>query len=86
VPTLDEQFSLTLALYEEMLAHHGTRIGIRHARKHLGWALDTAAETVGVSPESLKAARGAVLTAEEPAEVKRRLTAAYEGFAWRAAA
>jgi tRNA-dihydrouridine synthase B len=85
-PSLDEQFSLTLALYEEMLAHHGTRIGIRHARKHLGWALDTAAETAGVAGEGLKAARGSVLTADEPAEVKRRLASAYEGFAWRAAA
>ncbi len=31
------------ALYEEMLAHHGVRIGAAHARKHLGWALDAAA-------------------------------------------
>jgi nifR3 family TIM-barrel protein len=86
VPTLDEQFTLTLALYEEMLAHHGMRIGLRHARKHLGWALDTAAETSGASAEGLKSARGVVLTAEEPAEVKRRLASAYDGFAWKAAA
>lgn len=85
-PPLDEQFTLTLALYEEMLAHHGVRIGIRHARKHLGWALDTAAETVGASAESLKSARAHVLTSDEPAQVKRRLAAAYQGFAWRAAA
>jgi tRNA-dihydrouridine synthase B len=85
-PPLDQQLTLTLALYEEMLAHHGTRIGLRHARKHLGWALDTAAETAGAAPESLKAARGFVLTAEEPSDVKRRLAAAYDGFAWRAAA
>jgi tRNA-dihydrouridine synthase len=85
-PSLDEQRALTLALYDEMLSHHGTRIGTKHARKHLGWALDTAAETAGASPEQLKAARTDVLPAEEPAEVKRRLCAAYEGFAWRAAA
>jgi tRNA-dihydrouridine synthase B len=85
-PTLDDQFALTLALYEDMLAHHGTRIGLRHARKHLGWALDAAAETAGAGAESLKSARGFVLTAEEPADVKRRLASAYDGFAWRAAA
>jgi nifR3 family TIM-barrel protein len=85
-PSLDEQRALTLALYDEMLSHHGTRIGTKHARKHLGWALDTAAETAGASAEQLKAARTDVLPAEEPAEVKRRLCAAYEGFAWRAAA
>jgi nifR3 family TIM-barrel protein len=85
-PSLDEQLALTLALYDEMLTHHGTRIGTKHARKHLGWALDTAAETAGASADHLKSARGDVLPAEEPADVKRRLCAAYEGFAWRAAA
>src|SRR4029077_20930601 len=50
-PSLGEQFTLTAALYDEMLTHHGARIGVRHARKHLGWALDAAAETAGISPE-----------------------------------
>jgi nifR3 family TIM-barrel protein len=85
-PSLQEQLELTLALYEEMLAHHGARIGVKHARKHLGWALDTAAETAGASADELKAARAFVLPLDEPAEVKRRLAAAYEDFAWRAAA
>ena len=74
------------ALYEEMLTHHGARIGVRHARKHLGWALDAAAETAGVAPEQLKAARAHVLTSDDPAEAHRRLTTAYDGFGWRAAA
>ena len=69
-----------------MLIHHGARIGVRHARKHLGWALDAAAETAGVSAEQLKAARAHVLTSEDPAEVQRRLADAYDGFGWRAAA
>ena len=41
------QLALIAALYDEMLAHHGLRIGLRHARKHLGWALDAAAATAG---------------------------------------
>src|SRR5262249_14989535 len=41
-PPLAEQFEIISALYEEMLEHHGARIGVRHARKHLGWALDAA--------------------------------------------
>jgi nifR3 family TIM-barrel protein len=85
-PSLAEQFTLIAALYEDMLAHHGTRIGIRHARKHLGWALDAAAHSAGVTPESLKAARGFVLTSDDPAEVTRRLASAYDQFGWRAAA
>jgi nifR3 family TIM-barrel protein len=85
-PSLDEQFDLVGSLYEEMLAHHGARIGVRHARKHLGWALDAAAETAGVSCDALKAARAHVLTSDDPAEVRRRLATAYDDFGWRAAA
>jgi tRNA-dihydrouridine synthase B len=85
-PVLDAQRAIILALYEEMLAHHGTRIGVRHARKHLGWALDVAAETAGATSRQLKAAREQVLPCEDPAEVKRRLADAYDALAWRAAA
>jgi nifR3 family TIM-barrel protein len=85
-PSLDEQFDLVSSLYEEMLVHHGARIGVRHARKHLGWALDAAAETAGVSLAQLKSARAHVLTSDDPAEVRRRLGAAYDVFRWRAAA
>src|SRR5271166_1864140 len=37
-PELRDQLALISALYDEMLVHHGTAIGLRHARKHLGWA------------------------------------------------
>ena len=69
-----------------MLIHHGARIGIRHARKHLGWALDAAADTAGASAAHLKSARAHVLTSDDPAEVRCRLAAAYDGFGWKAAA
>jgi nifR3 family TIM-barrel protein len=85
-PDLDAQLALVTELYEETLSHYGARIGVRHARKHLGWALDAAAESAGVSAEELKAARQSVLTTEDPAQAKRRLAAAYDAFAWRAAA
>jgi nifR3 family TIM-barrel protein len=85
-PSLADQFDLVSALYEEMLVHHGARIGVRHVRKHLGWALDAAADTAGISPDGLKAARAHVLTSEEPADVQRRLSAAYDSFGLRVAA
>jgi len=85
-PTLGEQFELAAALYEEMLLHHGARIGVRHARKHLGWALDAAADTAGVAEDKLKATRAHVLTSEDPAEVRRRLAGAFDDFGWRVAA
>ncbi|HET7850403.1 MAG TPA: tRNA dihydrouridine synthase DusB [Pseudolabrys sp.] len=86
VPPLDQQFALIAALYEEMLAHHGMRIGPRHARKHLGWALDTAAATARVPDTLLKEHRARVLTADEPPHTRRYLADAFDAFAWRAAA
>jgi len=85
-PPLGEQFMLIDRLYDEMLVHHGLTIGRRHARKHLAWALDSAAATAGVSTDLLKNHRARVLTAEEPAQARRLLADAYDAFAWRAAA
>jgi nifR3 family TIM-barrel protein len=88
-PALTEQLDFVCALYDAMLSHHGMDVGIRHARKHLGWALDTAAATLGAPPEVLKAERGRVLTAVEPMIVQRRLAEAFDALgavAWRNAA
>ena len=85
-PRLAEQLGVIDALYDEMLAHHGLKIGTRHARKHLAWALDCAASDAGVAAEALKHHRARVLTAEKPAEARRLLADAFDDFAWRAAA
>jgi nifR3 family TIM-barrel protein len=85
-PPLQIQFELIDALYDEILHHHGLAIGRRHARKHLGWALDSAAATVGAQPEQLKTHRKRVLTAEDPVHTRRFLSEAFEDFAWRCAA
>ena len=85
-PPIASQFVMIVALYDEMLAHHGLRIGLRHARKHLGWALDVAAASAGVAFETLKRWRGAVLTSENPTDARARLAQAYEDFACGAAA
>jgi tRNA-dihydrouridine synthase len=85
-PSIGEQFSLIDALYDEMLSHHGTALGRRHARKHLGWALDSAAATVGAPLALLKHHRSRVLTAEEPGRARRFLAEAYDDFSTRAAA
>jgi nifR3 family TIM-barrel protein len=85
-PPLKQQYAYITALYDELIQHHGVRIGRRHARKHLGWALDCAAETAGVGAETLKCHRSRVLTAEAPVDAMRLLSQAYDDFAWRAAA
>jgi tRNA-dihydrouridine synthase B len=77
-PALVVQLEIIRALYEDMLSHHGLRIGVKHARKHLGWALDTAASTTGTSRETLKALRERVLTALSPRETLCRLVEAFD--------
>src|SRR5215831_14274022 len=77
-PELSAQLELITALYDEMLEHHGERIGVKHARKHVGWALDTAAATAGAPLETLKAARARVLTAPSPHETLCRLAEAFD--------
>jgi tRNA-dihydrouridine synthase B len=85
-PPLPRQLGYLLALYEGVLQHYGTRVGLRHARKHLGWALNVAADAAGVSLEILTRWRQAVLTSEQPSDVRKSLTDAYDDFGWRAAA
>ena len=79
-PPLVTQFAIIDRLYEEMLSHHGRASGRRHARKHLGWALDAAAETARASEALLKAHRARVVTAEDPVAVRRHLADAYADF------
>ena len=85
-PAIERQHELVAGLYEEMLLHYGSRIAVRHARKHLAWALDAATATANLAPETIKDLRTRVLTAEHPGDVRRHLSHAYDALAWRAAA
>jgi tRNA-dihydrouridine synthase len=79
-PPLAEQLALVSALYGEMLGLYGVELGLRHARKHLGWALDTAANCTGAPDDLRKAHRGRVLTAADPVLVLQRLAEAFDAF------
>jgi len=85
-PPLAAQFEFIATLYDEMLSLYGMAIGRRHARKHLGWALDAAAATAGAPMVMLKNYRTRVLTAEEPAQARAQLAAAFDAFSARMAA
>ena len=78
--------SQDVAALKVLSEHYGVRVGFRHARKHLGWALNVAASAAGVSVDVLTRWRQTVLTAEQPSVVKISRGEAYEDFAWRAAA
>jgi nifR3 family TIM-barrel protein len=85
-PQLSAQLSHIRALYDEVCRHYGLRIGLRHARKHLGWALDIAAQYSSTPAATLKGWRQKILTADEPSSVHRALENAFDDFAWSAAA
>jgi tRNA-dihydrouridine synthase B len=85
-PSLGEQLHYARTLYEGVCDLYGLRIGLRHARKHLGWALDVAAGFSSAPAEKLKAWRQKILTCEDPHTVHRSLQDAFDDFAWSAAA
>jgi tRNA-dihydrouridine synthase B len=80
-PALETQFAIIDQLYQELLCHHGVAIGIRVARKHLGWALDAATATAGGSRKPSALARQRVLTGDDPRAVRRHLAEAFASLA-----
>lgn len=67
-PALEQQHEIAAGLYREMVDHHGTEIGRRHARKHLAAAIDIAGEHAGALDTQVRSLRHQVLTAEFPAK------------------
>jgi tRNA-dihydrouridine synthase B len=67
-PRGDALADLMLHHYEDMLAFYGTPLGLRMARKHLGWYLDRV-----LLPSGL---RHAILTSDDPQSVKRMIRSA----------
>jgi tRNA-dihydrouridine synthase B len=85
-PSLALQLNYIRSLYDEVCSHYGLRIGLRHARKHLGWALEVAARCSRTPAVKLKGWREKILTSEDPLGVNRSLEDAFDDFAWSAAA
>jgi tRNA-dihydrouridine synthase B len=85
-PMLGQQLGYVRSLYDEICRHYGLRIGLRHARKHLGWALDTAADHSRAPATKLKSWRQKILTSDDPHRVHQALGEAFDDFAWSAAA
>jgi tRNA-dihydrouridine synthase B len=85
-PQLSEQLNYIRALYDEVCSLYGLRIGLRHARKHLGWALDVAAQYSCAPVLTLRSWRQKILTSDDPHLVHRALEDAFDDFAWSAAA
>ena len=85
-PSLVAQLSHIRTLYDEICRHYGLRIGLRHARKHLGWALEVAAGYSRAPAAVLKNWRGKILTSDDPQAVHQSLQDAFDDFGWSMAA
>jgi nifR3 family TIM-barrel protein len=85
-PALREQLEIMSGLYRELIALYGVRVGLRHARKHLGWGLEAAAQDSGAPVAVLKDWRQRILTSESTSDVETMLEDAFGDFGWRAAA
>jgi nifR3 family TIM-barrel protein len=72
-PTLDKQCEIALAHVEAMLGHYGAFLGLRNARKHIGWYL----ESSGASPAVVKANRQRLCTETDPARLLAGLARFY---------
>lgn len=68
IPQGDALADLVVGHYEAILAFYGLDLGIKIARKHLGWYLDMA---------GLEAARGEVMTCDDPQRVIALIRAAF---------
>lgn len=73
-PPLATQARIACEHVEAMLSHYGTGLGLRNARKHIGWYLESAGRT----SEVVKAWRRELCTDDDAARVLRGLSAFYD--------
>jgi tRNA-dihydrouridine synthase len=74
-PCLDEQREIAIEHVEAMLVHYGRELGLRNARKHVGWYLASS----GVAEGTIKTWRAKLCTSLEPKQVLSGLKAFYSG-------
>ena len=72
-PSLDSQADIALAHVEAMLGHYGSSLGLRNARKHIGWYL----EASGAPQSTTKAWRARLCQDDNPARVLAGLSQFY---------
>lgn len=70
-PSASELAELVIEHYEAILGCYGERAGLRIARKHLGWYLETAASQSGRDMPA--AVKKTIMTSNQPQEVIRLL-------------
>jgi len=81
-PALATQADIACGHVEAMLAHYGTHLGLRNARKHIGWYLESSGCDAGIA----KSWRRLLCTNENAGEVITGLRSFYNSDGERAAA
>lgn len=72
-PDLAKQCEIATGHVSQMFSHYGEFLGVRNARKHIGWYL----ETSGVEPDSIRSWRKRLCTENSPKRVLEGLTEFY---------
>jgi nifR3 family TIM-barrel protein len=80
-PPVREQRRIAVEHLEAILSHYGRELGLRNARKHIGWYL----AQVGRPPEAVKVWRRRLCEDDDPVRVRDGLVAFYEEAARHAA-
>ncbi len=74
VPSLSQQAKIARGHIEEMLGHYGEHLGLRNARKHIGWYLEKSGRAAGC----VKAWRKRLCTEDNAARVIEGLSEFYD--------
>lgn len=74
-PGIVEQSEIAVEHVEAMLSHYGNELGLRNARKHIGWYLASSGASDGVA----KSWRGKLCVMLEPRRVIEGIRAFYSG-------
>jgi tRNA-dihydrouridine synthase B len=85
-PPLAVQRDVLLELYEGWLSQYGVARGVREARKHIGWTLESAASTACRTSDEVKAWRAKLLAESDAERVRHGICEAFDDFAWKQAA
>lgn len=73
-PKLDMQRQIALEHYDGILSHYGVALGVRNARKHLGWLVERLAST----PDQAREWRGRLCSEDNPKKVVDAMNRFYE--------
>ncbi len=80
-PSIGEQGEIVGRHYDAMLSHYGIDLGMRIARKHLGWYVAGLARNGNISPRDAAEWRRHLVVADDAKKVRTSIVALYDAAA-----